>query len=190
MSKLIIYFYICSLILYSVKCYSSICLKCECSLDLIQTPWQVSPVLVMCSGYENINFNNTLVLPLRASRAIMSYMKLKNIPDRTLLNSSSLGYLDLSANNIDTIPEGSFALLSGLKHLDISRNRISRIYIGSFHNCLNLQILSMSQNDLTLMPHRFNEKIQFVESLDISYNPLGAYFEVGCKIHLIILFLI
>ena len=93
----------------------------------------------------------------------------------------TLGYLDLSDNQLIQLPRDFFRLQS-LSTLKIDRNQLKRIPMGISQLRL-LVHLSLSENQLRMLPDDFS-KLQ-LQNLDISSNPfqVAGQSSVNVRLH-------
>ncbi|XP_011305480.1 slit homolog 2 protein [Fopius arisanus] len=121
--------------------------------------------LVDLSDVRLVNDSDLKVLDL--SRNLLS-----GLPANAFRTLTSLVYLRLQDNIIDTVDEDAFAGLEVLENLDVSDNRLTQLPDATLTHLSSLQTLNLSGNQLKILGARWFEALGRLRELDVSRNGL------------------
>ena len=102
-----------------------------------------------------------------------SHLELANVPNSQSIPEDTTE-LTLSHNFISRIQSNVFWNLTSLKYLDISFNKIDTLSVSSFEGLSNLWTLNISNNNLakiTSFPKGVFKPLKSLLELDMRYNP-------------------
>ncbi|KAM4041631.1 transforming growth factor beta activator LRRC33 isoform 1-T2 [Anomaloglossus baeobatrachus] len=96
------------------------------------------------------------------------------LPDYFLAAMSSMSYLKLNWNCLETFDLSSIQITSRLNFLDLSNNRLSRLSLEDSRSSLDqLSYFNLSQNELQELPGQIFSTMNSLSTLDLSHNPIS-----------------
>lgn len=87
---------------------------------------------------------------------------------------TTLGTLDLSANNIDTLPAAIFSGLGRLERLQLNANKMNYIADRALEGLLSLSILDLSENRLSSLPPELFNEARNIQQLLLQNNSINV----------------
>ncbi|XP_069584004.1 transforming growth factor beta activator LRRC33 [Ranitomeya imitator] len=96
------------------------------------------------------------------------------LPEYFLAAMSSMSYLKLNWNCLETFDLSSKQITSNLNFLDLSNNRLSRISLEESTSSLHqLSYFNLSQNELQDLPGKLFHTMKTLSTLDLSHNHIS-----------------
>lgn len=102
----------------------------------------------------------------------LSYNKLTVVPYEALSDFTSLRYLIMRGNQIQSLGKAAFGSLPVVFDLDVSANKISNISVKAFAGLLQLINLNLSENKIEMIPNGAFQGLVALDTLDLSHNYL------------------
>ena len=129
------------------------------------------PMGCLCKGYV-LNCSSSHLKELtqvtNQVRSIHFQSNQLELTVTSFMGYHSIGYLDLSSNNLTSLPPFTFSNQSNLFSLNISNNHITLLESYSFWRLANLKILDISSNPLQVIQSSAFVGLNSISVLDLS----------------------
>ena len=125
----------------------------------------------LCKGYVlncSLKYLDELPQITHQARSIHFQKKQLELTVTTFMGYHSIGYLDLSSNNLTSLPPSTFSNQSNLFSLNISNNHITYLESYSFWGLVNLKTLDISSNPLQVVQPSAFMGLNSISVLDLS----------------------
>nr|ABB21160.1 variable lymphocyte receptor A [Eptatretus stoutii] len=113
-------------------------------------------------------------IPADTDRLLLGSNKLSSLSAKAFHSLSSLTFLDLSYNQLQTLPVGVFDHLVNLDKLYLRQNQLRSLPRGVFDSLTKLTYLTLSENQLQSLPHGVFDQLNDLKTLDLQQNQLKS----------------